>query len=170
MSSVSSPAGELEPTPRSTESGLKIWNCLNCRKRKIRCDRRDPCAHCTKSELCCSFPATGRTPTRRFQGQRPEDVGWKARQREVLNKLSQLEAVVKELQTDGDATQDAGQGENFNNDEGHADTDEPGMLVSAESGSMYVDNGFWAALYGEVCIPRVHRLADPEFCKCLQSS
>lgn len=138
------------------EPELKIWNCLNCRKRKIRCDRKDPCAHCTRSELCCSFPVTGRTPTRRFPaGQRSEDSGWKARQRELLDKLSHLEDVVKKLQTQdsGPEAQDEDDDDDVSREgEGIVNADELGMLVSAKTGSLYVDNGFWAALCDEVCL------------------
>lgn len=152
-------AAEGEPEPE-----LKIWNCLNCRKRKIRCDRKDPCAHCTRSELYCSFPVTGRTPTRRLPaGQRSEDTGWKARQRELLDKLSHLETVVKKLQTqesgpgsrdeDEDEVEDEDEDEDVHREgEGNVNADELGMLVSAKTGSLYVDNGFWAALCDEVSL------------------
>lgn len=123
---------------------LKTWNCLNCRKRKIRCDRRDPCAHCTKSALHCSFPVTGRVPTRRPSNaaHKPEEAGWKARQATLLKKLSQLEDVVSRLQT----------GEEEKGDMGELGWCNEGLgtLVAATTGRLYVDNGFWAALCNEV--------------------
>lgn len=129
------------PPSSSEETDSKpIWNCLNCRKRKIRCDRRDPCSHCVKSGLTCAFPVTGRTPTRRSKPN--PDAGEKTRQRELLEKLNHLEAVVQRMQNcDEQQRQLAG---------GALDDDEIGTLVSIKTGSLYVDNGFWATLCEEV--------------------
>lgn len=143
---------ESEVTAEGPAPELKVWNCLNCRKRKVRCDRRDPCAHCTKSQLSCSFPVTGRTPTRRLaHGQRREEVGWKARQRELLDKLTYLENVLKEVQADTEGKEeDAHHKESCHCDGSPGSINEPGMLVFAKSESLYVDNGFWAAFCKEV--------------------
>lgn len=31
-------------------------SCFECRRRKIRCDRANPCGHCTLVKLRCEFP------------------------------------------------------------------------------------------------------------------
>lgn len=31
-------------------------SCLECRRRKIRCDRCEPCSYCTRFELVCHYP------------------------------------------------------------------------------------------------------------------
>lgn len=42
----------------------KPLSCAACRIKKIRCDRRSPCCHCTKSNIKCTFP-TQRKPRER---------------------------------------------------------------------------------------------------------
>lgn len=32
-------------------------SCLECRRRKIKCDRSLPCAYCVRSEIRCQYPA-----------------------------------------------------------------------------------------------------------------
>jgi hypothetical protein len=136
---------ETGPSSSSSEEteNKPIWNCLNCRKRKIRCDRRDPCSHCVKSDLSCAFPVTGRAPTRRSKPS--ADAGGKARQQELLDKLNHLEAVVQRMQ-DCDARQ-------RRLADGAVDDDEIGTLVSIKTGNLYVENGFWATLCDEVSSP-----------------
>ncbi|UKZ50487.1 hypothetical protein TrVGV298_004750 [Trichoderma virens] len=76
------------------EDGLRIWNCVTCRRRKIKCDRRDPCSNCVKNRIECHFPVTGRLPRRR------DPSTWKSpteKQAELLDRLRRLEALVTEL-------------------------------------------------------------------------
>ncbi|KAM0245660.1 hypothetical protein ACHAQJ_010500 [Trichoderma viride] len=77
-----------------TEDGLRIWSCVTCRRRKVKCDRRDPCSNCIKNQIECHFPATGRLPRRR------DSATWKSpteKQAELLDRLRRLEALVTEL-------------------------------------------------------------------------
>lgn len=77
------------------DAGLRIWSCVNCRRRKVRCDRREPCANCVKNNVECHFPVTGRIPRRRR-----EPAVWKSptqKQAELLGRLRRLEAVVTEM-------------------------------------------------------------------------
>lgn len=39
-------------------------SCLECRRRKIKCDRNDPCAHCVVSKISCTYRAHGHEPIR----------------------------------------------------------------------------------------------------------
>lgn len=79
--------------------GLRIWSCVICRRRKVRCDRKEPCSNCTKQNIDCHFPVTGRLPRRR--GAPPTDASSRStssqKQAELLNRLRRLEAVVTEL-------------------------------------------------------------------------
>ena len=81
--------------------GFRIWSCVTCRRRKVRCDRRDPCNHCMRQGIPCHFPVTGRLPRRREgPGAVPVSGVSKAsahRQSELLNRLRRLEAVVTEM-------------------------------------------------------------------------
>ena len=76
--------------------GLRIWSCVICRRRKVRCDRREPCNNCLKSDIECHYPVTGRLPRRRdppsaSQGSKP------GKHSELIRRLRRLEAVVTEL-------------------------------------------------------------------------
>ncbi|PKX88879.1 transcription factor domain-containing protein [Aspergillus novofumigatus IBT 16806] len=48
-------------TPRTINSGR---SCLECRRRKIRCDRSFPCSYCIHTKIRCAYPPpeTGRRP------------------------------------------------------------------------------------------------------------
>lgn len=79
----------------ASDAGLKIWSCVICRRRKVRCDRRDPCSNCVRAAIDCHYPVTGRVPRR----SRDPSV-WKSpaqKQSELLSRLRRLEAVVTEL-------------------------------------------------------------------------
>lgn len=79
----------------ASDAGLKIWSCVICRRRKVRCDRRDPCSNCVKNNIECHFPVTGRIPRR---NQNPGAYKSPAqKQSELLSRLRRLESVVTEL-------------------------------------------------------------------------
>jgi len=71
---------------------LKIWSCVNCRRRKVRCDRRDPCAPCIRNKADCVFPVSGRLPRRGRDAKHPHQ-----KQAELLGRLRRLEAMVGDL-------------------------------------------------------------------------
>ncbi|KAH7233803.1 uncharacterized protein BKA55DRAFT_580188 [Fusarium redolens] len=50
-----------------------LRNCISCKERKVRCDRRLPCSNCTKADRDCVFPTTGRI-LRHPRRMRLEDV------------------------------------------------------------------------------------------------
>lgn len=74
---------------------LKIWSCVNCRRRKVRCDRRHPCSPCTRNEAECVFPVSGRIPRRSRGPNYPKPPAQK--QEELLGRLRRLEAMVSDL-------------------------------------------------------------------------
>jgi hypothetical protein len=75
--------------------GLKVWSCINCRRRKIRCDRRHPCAPCTRNKTGCVFPVSGRMPRRGREANYSTPPAQK--QAELLGRLRRLEAMVGDL-------------------------------------------------------------------------
>ncbi|KAK7423570.1 hypothetical protein QQX98_001028 [Neonectria punicea] len=94
---MSTSAASQPPGPASSASdpGLKIWSCVICRRRKVKCDRRDPCSNCVRAGIECHFPVTGRIPRRNR-----DTSTWRSpaqRQSELLGRLRRLEAVVTEL-------------------------------------------------------------------------
>jgi hypothetical protein len=40
-------------------SSLHQRSCLNCKRRKVRCDKRIPCMACRRSDAHCIFPPAG---------------------------------------------------------------------------------------------------------------
>lgn len=43
-------------------------SCLECRRRKIKCDRNDPCTHCVSAKLRCAFKFYSNGPATSLQG------------------------------------------------------------------------------------------------------
>ncbi|KAK7227182.1 hypothetical protein V2G26_015185 [Clonostachys chloroleuca] len=94
-------------------AGLRIWSCVTCRRRKVRCDRVDPtCKNCMRNGIECHYPVTGRLPRRRLA---KDDSGNRAqRQDELISRLRRLEAVVTEMSAQvEEGAREQGLGENF---------------------------------------------------------
>ena len=70
------------PGPR-----LNPRSCVTCRRRKVRCDKIEPCTNCQKAGIECVFPQPGRAPRR---SKKPPDA-------ELLARLRRLEGVVQKL-------------------------------------------------------------------------
>src|SRR3954471_23825164 len=69
--------------------GLKVWNCVNCRRRKVHCGRRAPC---TRNKTECAFPVSGRILHRGRDANYPKTPAQK--QTEFLGRRRRLEATV----------------------------------------------------------------------------
>lgn len=74
-------------TNTTADSNLNTRSCVTCRRRKVRCNKREPCSNCVKAGIDCIFPGPGRAPRKQ---RRPPDV-------EVLSRLRRLEGVVESL-------------------------------------------------------------------------
>ncbi|KAF4983365.1 hypothetical protein FZEAL_1217 [Fusarium zealandicum] len=104
MSSSQNPDNEAAS---ASDTGLKIWSCVICRRRKVRCDRRDPCSNCVKNNIDCHYPVTGRIPRRSRDPTASKSPAQK--QSELLGRLRRLESVVTELAAQvEDGSQDSG--------------------------------------------------------------
>ena len=90
-----SSAHDNSTTDANRAQGLKVWSCVNCRRRKVRCDRRYPCAPCSKNEAECVFPVSGRVPRRSRDLNNPASPAHK--QAELVGRLRRLEAMVGDL-------------------------------------------------------------------------
>lgn len=153
-----SPPAATPPNPRS---------CTTCRKRKVRCDKKNPCASCLKTGSVCIFPGPGRAPRRR---RKPQDA-------ELMARLKRLEGVVQslnnmppsegEVELSGSVMQDNPNKslntlENVENGSClgrktlNKNSPPPGLVkefgrLSVEGGrSAYVSNRFWVSLSEEV--------------------
>ncbi|KAF1816509.1 hypothetical protein P152DRAFT_428643 [Eremomyces bilateralis CBS 781.70] len=76
-------------TASSPPSNLNPRSCMTCRRRKVRCDKRQPCSNCARARIECIFPGPGRAPRR---PRKPADA-------ELLERLRKLEGVVQTLGT-----------------------------------------------------------------------
>lgn len=152
-----------------------IRSCELCRQRKVKCDRRQPCSHCTRSGQDCVYPAgPGRAPKR---SRRAENA-------QLMDKLSRLEHIIKRLasenkgdaetpgdhhsETDVDHTQSTLQAHRLDDEDKRQSSKSPsqtpgvsrenassldvqfGRLVINDSKSYYVGNVLWANLANEV--------------------
>ncbi|KAH7237963.1 hypothetical protein B0J15DRAFT_453431 [Fusarium solani] len=77
--------------PDQTEA---LRNCIGCKERKVRCDRRLPCSNCTKAHRDCVFPTTGRI-LRQPQRTRPEPTTMT--RRHLVDQIRRLEDMVGHL-------------------------------------------------------------------------
>jgi hypothetical protein len=66
---------------------LNPRSCITCRRRKVKCDKKQPCANCVKAHIDCIFPSPGRAP------RKPR----KQQDSELIERLKKLEGVVLSL-------------------------------------------------------------------------
>ncbi|KAK2592945.1 hypothetical protein QQS21_009352 [Conoideocrella luteorostrata] len=169
---------EVAAVPQLLEQqqGLKIWSCVTCRRRKVKCDRKHPCANCVRNNIECHFPVTGRLPRRSR-----DPNAWRSpaqKQSELLGRLRRLENLVTEMagqvedsagehesQTTGQALIGAGMftggfANNYASASGELSTTESqssgeiyedfGKLIIERAGALHVDKGFWSIFCDEV--------------------
>jgi hypothetical protein len=81
---VSSPDPSSEPGLQRPK-GQRVLACTLCSQRKVRCDRKFPCANCIKSRAqCIPMTMTGRPRKRRFA------------ERELLDRLRRYEDLLRQ--------------------------------------------------------------------------
>ena len=155
-----------EPGRSNSVSSLHLnpRSCVTCRRRKVRCDKKNPCNNCTKAGIDCIFPGPGRAPR---TARKPPDT-------ELLSRLRRLEGVVQSLgaQVDEDGgiskasgyltsiqgdlnaihrEESPGWGNKDPKTAGSTPADKQlGRLVIDEGRSRYVSNAFWASMGDEV--------------------
>ncbi|EXK24169.1 hypothetical protein FOMG_19090 [Fusarium oxysporum f. sp. melonis 26406] len=66
-----------------------IWSCVNCRNRKVKCDRRNPCSNCTRAKTECVIPPSSRMS--RKPRKRPDE--------DVLERVARLERTINALKS-----------------------------------------------------------------------
>ncbi|KAF2801693.1 uncharacterized protein BDZ99DRAFT_402906 [Mytilinidion resinicola] len=156
------------PRTNSIGGATHPRSCVTCRKRKVKCDKRNPCSNCTKAKIECVFPSPGRAPRK---SRKPPDG-------ELMERLRKLEGVVQSLNAQVEEEQQAhgGSGEGASRQGSTAEGDSKphcpmgaesprvvvdnsveglenrfGRLVVDQGRSRYINNSFWASLNNEVC-------------------
>jgi hypothetical protein len=139
---------------------LQQLSCVACRRRKVKCNRRDPCSNCVKTGIACVFPASAR----KFQrASKPPKI-------DVIDRLKRLEDMVKNIQhpvfpeTTSSPMDTAGNGivtafekcPFFDTDprvtrQKHGSPEEFGRLMVDNGCSRYISNRLWASLSDQVC-------------------
>jgi hypothetical protein len=145
----------LSAEPSKASSNLNPRSCVTCRRRKVRCNKHNPCSNCVRAGIECIFPAPGRAPRR---SRKPPEA-------ELLARLKKLEAVVHSLgaqvdenggllQSPGANGHGVGQGDSSPETTAgikRSSVDRRlGRLVIDEDRSRYVSNQFWASMGDEV--------------------
>ncbi|KAJ5972400.1 uncharacterized protein N7479_002318 [Penicillium vulpinum] len=154
------------PSTRLPE--LLQLSCVTCRRRKVKCNRRDPCSNCVKTGMACVFPTSGR----KFQrASKPREI-------DVINRLKRLEDVVKNirhpihLETPNPPSDAAGEDTitvmekcPFDGTDPratrhkHGSPEEFGRLIVDNGSSRYISNRLWASLSDQ--IDELHDLLVP---------
>lgn len=109
------PTASTSGSHQST-SKLAPRSCKTCRRRKVKCDKKQPCANCHKAQERCEFPPAGRAPRR---SKKHENF-------EVAARLRRLEGMMQELgghrsRIDSDRTDRAERDASGNGDENERD-------------------------------------------------
>lgn len=158
----SSAAGPT-PNPRS---------CVTCRRRKVKCDKNNPCSHCVRAKIDCVYPGPGRAPRK---SRKPPDA-------ELLERLRRLEGVVSSLNAqveehEQEAVDRDKERRSSTSDQGcsrhspsvAADNSVDGLetrfgrLVVEKGRSRYINSSFWASLNNEVRGPQSAAYSLPPF-------
>ncbi|KAL8766431.1 MAG: hypothetical protein Q9209_006807 [Squamulea sp. 1 TL-2023] len=79
-----SPAPAATTAPRVKRRNRMITSCLECRRRKLKCDKSHPCANCTKNSRDCVFLAPAL------------DSASQMRLTEIKEKMGSLERVLEQ--------------------------------------------------------------------------
>jgi hypothetical protein len=143
--------------PRSSMAGMR--SCLECRRRKIGCDKLHPCAYCTKLRLRCEYPQLSRAHV----------AGVGISGHDIIRRLERVEAAVESLKSTAGTTFSSNTissgeiGQRLSPPDGNGlerrtsetvevgDSErEVGRLVFEKGESRYVSEGFWASLDDEV--------------------
>jgi hypothetical protein len=164
MSNKNSPTGAQRPNGPSSGAGgpPNPRSCVTCRKRKVKCDKKNPCSNCVRAKIDCIFPGPGRAPRK---SKKPPDA-------ELLERLRRLEGVVTSLnaQVEGHELEAADR----EKERQSSTSEEPcpfaarngakvaadnsveglesrfGRLLVEKGRSRYINNSFWASLSNEV--------------------
>ncbi|KEF52879.1 uncharacterized protein A1O9_11297 [Exophiala aquamarina CBS 119918] len=122
-------------------------SCIACRRRKIKCDREQPCAYCVKIRVQCVYPASEK------ESKRPADDDVSARLKRIEKSLARLEAsfLSESSPRPREESQDAATKETPNQEVNNTQSTPggSGRLVVEEGDTRYVSGSFWAELEDE---------------------
>ena len=145
-----------EQNRASASTSKALASCNLCRRRKVKCDRGNPCSHCLRSGVACVSSNLSRVPRGRQGGRRKPDA-------ELLKRIAKLENLVKNLENDNDGTIPAAAAPEAKDvqaavGEIGVGSARPGQVKSSESTTSspkdnldrYLGSSFWITLSDEV--------------------
>ncbi|KAE8166295.1 fungal-specific transcription factor domain-containing protein [Aspergillus tamarii] len=135
------PAVVVEQSPMTVSYQTpKNPSCVVCARRKVKCDRNDPCSACIKRGVECVFPT--HIPPRRRKRQRSEED----RRQSGFSYQSPVRqdnaASARICNIDHPAT--------THNAFPSASRAEQGMLLTGDGKSIYLDSNVWTSVRGEL--------------------
>jgi hypothetical protein len=138
-------ADELQIAESS--SSVSTHPCVACQRRKVKCDRKDPCTRCLKSGQECTQPEAHRAPRR---PRRTEDATVLDRVRQLEKSLLQMRNIVaKSKQAQDQTPKDIGDLQH-GGEETKILEDSVGRLIVDDEKTRYISGSSWANLADEV--------------------
>jgi hypothetical protein len=81
---VSGPMSAPAPKPTSATNVLHKYSCVSCHKRKVKCDRSEPCGYCSRHNDQCIYQEPLPPRKRRREGDSTEELRRKLEQYQDL--------------------------------------------------------------------------------------
>ena len=147
------------PAPAPAPATRVVASCDLCRRRKVKCDRGNPCSNCLRSGATCVSSTSLRVPRGRKGGRRKPDA-------ELLKRIAKLENLVKNLESDNDRVTPAARAPKARDVQpacGESDVGNVSMRLAKSPESThsspkdnldrYLGSSFWIALSDEVRLP-----------------
>ncbi|KAF1815012.1 hypothetical protein P152DRAFT_456046 [Eremomyces bilateralis CBS 781.70] len=160
MATTSARATPPKLVPPNRRRDKPQLSCNLCRRRKLRCDRSDPCCNCTKRGLTCTYACLPNRSSNSKQEENPD--------RGLFDRISQLEVLVNKLQRKLDASQGAEAVKSPRSPRGRASngihdgttlgpeladeqlTDTFGRMCLREKTSKYVSESHWGSMLDDL--------------------
>ncbi|KIW66396.1 hypothetical protein PV04_05732 [Phialophora macrospora] len=144
MSSSNTPAQSSRQPSQQPGTPTQDLPCFDCRRRKVKCSKTEPCTNCQRFGVDCIYEDTGRLVHRRT----PTSTD------PLVKRITELEELVRNLsrrpqQGNPMETMTENIGQKFANKVPAAGISE-GRLVFDKDRSRYLHKSFWAAMYDEV--------------------
>ena len=112
-------------------------SCKLCQRRKVGCDKGDPCATCRRAGVKCEYSIRQRLPRGRSGGRKKADT-------ELKERIGRLEAIITSL---GPVT---GARENMPAQAPSETHSRPAEATSDRDMTRYLGSSFWESLSSEV--------------------
>jgi hypothetical protein len=145
-----------EQSHAAAGTSRKLASCNLCRRRKVRCDKANPCSNCLRAGVVCVSTTLSRVPRGRQGSRRNPDS-------ELLKRIAKLENLVKNLEAENGGVLPATPSVSSGDVQPRSEVSDGGKaseskLRSSESSTSspkdhldrYLSSSFWVTLSDEV--------------------